>query len=198
MNNIIRQRQWTPEELKAAGFRQYARKKQVVMVRQLPPEEAPLTIETTWDSLVAPAGYMICYDPGKVAWKALEDFDHWPCEPSIFDINYRAWDQPDWKPTPPEAALLRLGCKPFYKIQGVWAKRLAQPVRVQSMESQMPTTVPAGAWLVIGTEGEPYSMSERAFTTRYEGVEYMTLQQRLRWIANVVGEVLGWRSDNGR
>lgn len=199
MDDIIRQREWKDEELRAAGFRHYRRKKEVVMARRLPPEEAPLVIETAWDTLVANAGYMICYDPGDIVWPKLEDYDHWPCEPTIFEHNYRPWDTKNWWPTPPEAQLLKLGCKPYYKVQGVWAQRLAQPVMVQSLESPTPTTVPAGAWLVIGADGDPYSMSERAFTRRYEGVEYMTLQQRIRWIANAVSSAFSSkRSENGR
>ncbi len=53
--NVVRQREWTEEELLASGFRYYPRKKQCVLVRELPEEESPKTIETSWASLVAHA-----------------------------------------------------------------------------------------------------------------------------------------------
>lgn len=168
---VIKKRKWTKEELIAHGFRYHARKKQLVMARVLPRAEAPKTIVTAWDTLVAQAGHIICYDPGDMVWPALDDYYHWPVEPRIFKETYRPWDEPGWKPSPPEKRLMGLGCKPFYKVVGVWAKKLTEETFVQSLESPEPVRLPPGVWVSIGVEGEPYSMSERNFRSRYESVE---------------------------
>jgi hypothetical protein len=171
MNDIIRQRRWSKEELVARGFRYHRRRKQVVMARELPAKEAPLTIATPWETLVAQAGYMICYEPGDVVWPALEDYISWPVEPAIFRETYAEWDEPDWEPGKTEAHLMSLGCKPYYKFSGVWAKKLTKETVVQSIESPEPVTVPPGAWVSIGVEGEPYSVTDRTFYNRYEEME---------------------------
>ena len=41
-DQILRQRDWSEQELLANGFRYYERRKYVVLARKLPPEEAPL------------------------------------------------------------------------------------------------------------------------------------------------------------
>jgi hypothetical protein len=168
---VIKQRKWTEAELVAHGFRYYPRKKQIVMARKLLAPEAPKTIETAWDTLVAEAGFMICYEPGDMVWPGLEDYAHWPVAPDIFEKTYHAWDETNWVPTPPEAHLMSLGCKPYYKFTGVWAKKLAQDTFVQSLESIEPVSVPAGVWLGIGVEGEPYPIAERTFASRYDLLE---------------------------
>ena len=53
------------------------------------------------------------------------------------------------------------------KKAGVWAKRLKEDTYVQSIESSGPSVAPAGAWLCIGTEGEPWSVTSEWFHTRY-------------------------------
>jgi hypothetical protein len=165
---VIRQKQWTEEELVARGFRYFPRKKQIVMARELPASEAPKTIVTAWDTLIAQAGYMICYDPGQVVWPGLEDYFHWPVEPEIFHKTYKPWDEADLTPSPTESHLMSLGCKPYYKFVGIWAKKLNEDALVQTMESPEPVTIPPGVWLSIGVEGEPYAMSDRTFHTRYD------------------------------
>src|SRR4051794_19808417 len=99
MVNVITQRNWTEQELSAEGFCYYPRKKQIVMVRELPASEAPMTIRTQWDTLVATAGYMICYDPGKTIRPTLNDYYHWPVRPDHFKQTYQAWDEPGLSPT---------------------------------------------------------------------------------------------------
>jgi hypothetical protein len=166
--DVLKQKRWTREELVARGFRYHHRKKQVVMARELPPEEAPLKIVTAWDTLIAEAGYMICYEPGETVWPALDDYMSWPVEPTIFRETYAEWDEKDWTPTPAEARLITLGCKPYYKFAGIWAKKLTKETAVQSMESPEPAKIPPGVWVGIGVEGEPYSVSDRTFHARYE------------------------------
>ncbi|MBI5951628.1 MAG: hypothetical protein HY865_08215 [Chloroflexi bacterium] len=48
---------------------------------------------------------------------------------------------------------MSLGCKPYYNIAGVWAKKLTHPQWIQNPEQTEPFEVPAGAWLILGTEG---------------------------------------------
>src|SRR5262249_40379849 len=117
----------------------------------------------------AVAGYMICYDAGDGHVRsALDDYHHWPVEPRIFLKTYRKWDNKDtWQPNPAEKHLMKLGCNPFFKFAGVWAKRLKKPTWLQSLESVEPILMPVGGWVTIGIEGEPTSMTEAEFRKRY-------------------------------
>lgn len=167
---ILKQREWTDAELYRQGFRRYERKKTVVLARELPAAEAPKRIKTTWDTLVAHAGYMICYDvsDGK-QHSSIDSYNHWPVEPGIFLKTYRKWEYTmPWTPNPAEQHLLEAGCKPYFKVAGVWAKKLRRPHWIISRESVEPVLVPPGAWIAIGVEGEPFSMSASQFTARYE------------------------------
>lgn len=165
---IYRQRPWTPAELTRKSFQYYLPIKRVTLVRRLPAEEAPLTIKTPYDTLVAEAGYYVAYVAGEKLGQSLADYEPRPIEPHIFDDTYVPWDDASWKPTPTEAHLLQLGCKPYYKVAGVWAKRLKTPAYVQSLESPEMTLVPPGAWLCIGTAGEPWSVTDEWFHQRYQ------------------------------
>ncbi|MEP7285593.1 MAG: hypothetical protein ABI947_07485 [Chloroflexota bacterium] len=182
---IIRQRQWTHDELHAAGFRYFQRKKQVVLVRELPASEAPKVIKLDWDTLIAEAGSMICYEAGDLLYTNLDDYYHWPVHPDIFRRNYAPWSQPRWIPTPGQIRLMALGCKPFYKFGGAWAKRMTKEGVIQSLESVKPSIVPVGGWLLIGSEGEPWSTSDSEFRSRYvispviKLIEFFTLQNKL-------------------
>ncbi|MBI5668635.1 MAG: hypothetical protein HZC41_11570 [Chloroflexi bacterium] len=164
---VIRQRKWTEAELRAQGFRYYASRKQVTMVRRLPPEEAPKVIKTPWDTIVAQAGYYIAYQTNNPPGKPLDAYEPRPIEPRIFKETYARWREPNWKPSPTEAHLMKLGCKPYYKTVGVWAKRLTEPTYVQSLESDQPTLAPAGAWLCVGSAGEPWTVTDEWFRRRY-------------------------------
>jgi len=164
---VVRQRKWTEKELRAQGFRYYASRKQVTMARRLPPEEAPKTIKTPWDTIVATAGYYIAYQTGEAPGKPLDAYSPRPIEPHIFRETYAPWREPDWTPTPTEAHLYKLGCKPYYKTVGVWARRLKEPTLVQSLESKKPSLAPAGAWLCIGSAGEPWTVTDEWFRSRY-------------------------------
>lgn len=164
---VFKQRKWTEGQLKAEGFRYYPTRKRVTMARILPKEEAPKVIKTPWDTIVAQEGYFIAYDTGTVVRQNLDDYEPRPIEPHIFRETYRRWDDPSWRPSPPEAHLMKLGCKPYYKIVGVWAKRLREPLWVQSIESPKPILAPAGAWLCVGTAGEPWTVTDEWFHHRY-------------------------------
>lgn len=166
--DILKQRQWTQQELINAGFRPYERRKSVVLARELLPAEGPKRIKTAWDTLMAYPGYMICYDVEDGKRRAgLDAYDHWPVDPAIFRKTYRKWNDTAWKPNPAEHHLLDLGCKPYFKHAGVWAKKLARPGWIQSKESLEAVLVPVGGWLTIGIEGEPTSMTETEFHKRY-------------------------------
>ncbi|NWG17893.1 MAG: hypothetical protein HXY41_14790 [Chloroflexi bacterium] len=164
---VVRQRKWTEKELRAQGFRYYDPHKQVTMARRLPPAEAPKTIQTPWDTIVATAGYYIAYQASETPGKPLDAYSPRPIEPKIFRETYAPWREPDWKPTPTQAYLLKLGCKPYYKTVGVWAKRLKEPTLVKSLESSKPSLAPAGAWLCVGSAGEPWTVTDEWFRSRY-------------------------------
>lgn len=169
--DILKQQRWSEASLRAEGFQRYERRKTVVLARELPAHEAPKRIKTAWDTLVASAGSMICYDVSDgVTHKQRDAYTHWPVDPGIFRKTYRKWDNTPWKPNAAEKHLLELGCKPFYKHAGVWAKKLKYPQWIQTQESIEPVQVPAGGWLTIGVEGEPTTMTEAEFRKRYRRV----------------------------
>ncbi len=166
--DTLKQRQWTDADLRAAGFQRYARRKTVVMARELPPHEAPKIIRVELDTLVVPAGYMLCYEVnGGKPQAALDDYPQHPVEPIVFRKTYRSWDE-TWTPTPAQRHLLDMGCAPYYKAAGVWARQCAMPQWIQSLESVEPICVPAGAWVLIGVDGEPYSTTDEEFRKRYQ------------------------------
>jgi hypothetical protein len=164
---VFQQHKWTDDQLVAQGFRYYKPRKRLTMARILPPEEAPKRIKTAWETIVAKAGYYIAYAPGKMFHKNLDDYDPRPIEPHIFQATYRPWRDPNWKPTATEKHLMKMGCKPYYKTAGVWAKRLKHETWVQSIESSKPVLAPVGAWLCVGTEGEPWTVTDEWFQERY-------------------------------
>lgn len=167
--NVIKQRNWTEEELLTAGFERYERIKEVVMARRLSEAEAPKVIKTEWgEELVAGVGYAICYRAGDIKKAKLDDYYHWPVEPYVFDETYRPWDQRNWKATPTEAHLMELGCRPYYKFASIWAKSIDKPIWMQSTEHVEPVQVESGRYLVIGAKGEPYTMGVDEFYSRYE------------------------------
>ena len=161
---VLRQRPWTEAELKAAHFRYFKPRKRLVMARVIDYEKH---ITVSLETLVARAGTVICYPPGDSDRPDLDSYDHWPVQMDLFIETYTAWDEYPWVPTPPQADLMRHGCRPYYKKLGVWAMRLGLPVYVQSLESPEPVMVPAGRWLCIGPQGEPYHMNDDNFRQRY-------------------------------
>ncbi|MGJ3240068.1 MAG: hypothetical protein ACFE0Q_15275 [Anaerolineae bacterium] len=168
MSGVIKQQQRSEDELERAGFRQYARKKSLVMVRRLPADEAPLVIQTNWgETLTASAGYMICYSVGEHARAQPSDYDHWPVEPAIFEKTYKKWDEA-FTPNSAQHQLMAIGCKPYYKAVGIWAKPLETGVYIQGLEHEKPVYVPENHVLAIGAEGEPYHMGDETFHNRYD------------------------------
>lgn len=166
--DMLKQRQWTDAELLAAGFHRYQRRKTVVLARELPPHEAPKTIRVELDTLVVPAGYILCYEVNGGKPKAsIDDYPQRPVDPIIFRKTYCPWNDA-WTPTPVQRHLLEMGCAPFYKSVGAWAKQLDAPQWIQSLESLEPVLVPAGAWVLIGVDGEPYSTTDEEFRKRYQ------------------------------
>lgn len=164
---VIQPKKRTEEELIAEGFVHYPRRKQLVMARELTAAEAPKTIVTPWDTLIAEAGDMICYDPGVERKASLDEYEHWPVQRDLFDKTYAPWDEPDHETTPAEQHLRAAGCKPYYKSAGVWAKRIDEPHFVLTLESRGSVIIPAGAWVCIGEAGEPWSQDDDEFRSRY-------------------------------
>ncbi|HLV35430.1 MAG TPA: hypothetical protein VKY59_09965 [Spirillospora sp.] len=164
-NQVLRQRHWTEEELRASKLRYYAPGKKLIMARVL---DVTMDVKTTIEVLSASKGDIMVYDPedGKKQPR-IEDYDHWPVQRDLFRKTYKPWDEVQWRPNEAEAHLIMHGCRPYYKHTGVWAMRLEQPVWIQSLESPTPVQVPPGRWLVIGSEGEPYHMSDEKFRERY-------------------------------
>jgi hypothetical protein len=168
--DILRQHTWTDEELIAAGFHRYHRRKNVVLARELPAHEAPKIIHVELDTLIARAGSVILYEVnGGDVYPDLDGYPHRPIEPEEFHRTYRPWDE-TWTPTPAQAHLLAHGCEPYYKAVGVWAKQVDERLWVQSMESIAPVEAPVGAWVLIGASGEPYLTTDAEFQKRYQPV----------------------------
>jgi hypothetical protein len=166
-DKVYVQRQWTDQALVADGFLAYRPVKRITMARRLPPEEAPKTMTASGNTITAAAGSWIAYAAGDVLKETLSDYTPRPIEPGIFAETYHRWDEPNWHPTSAQAHLQRLGCQPYYKIVGVWAKQLAADTWVQSMESAEPTLAPKGTWLCVGMEGEPWGMTDAWFQVHY-------------------------------
>jgi hypothetical protein len=80
---VLRERNWTEAELVAAGFQYYPCRKRAVMARELPASEAPLTIRTDWDILIAGAGYRICFSAGDTVRQSLYEYPPGPSGPTI-------------------------------------------------------------------------------------------------------------------
>lgn len=169
MADIIRQKSLTDSQLEEDGFKQYPRKKELVMARQLDDSEVPLEIKTAWgDILIAQTGYMICYDTDDKFFARPQDYAHWPVEPKIFEKTYKVWDEA-LAPTKAQEQLRKIGCKPYYKAVGIRAKLLEEDVYIQSLEHEKPVLVPKDRVLAIGAEGEPYHMGDETFHNRYDG-----------------------------
>jgi hypothetical protein len=168
MSGVVRKQDWTDQELKNKGFEHVPRKKELVMARELPAAEAPLQIRTHWgETLIAQAGYMICYTVGDEAKARLSDYEHWPVEAAIFAKTYKLWDEA-FEPSPAQEHLLQYGCKPYYKAAGVWAKTLEEDIYIQGVEHEKPVLVAKERVLAIGAEGEPYHMGSETFHDRYD------------------------------
>jgi hypothetical protein len=162
--NVLRQRAWTDEQLQRAGFRHFPPVKRLTMARaMLQTEKVAVSLEV----LKARTGDMMCYTPGDILYKSLDDYDHWPVKTDIFKATYKAWDEPDWTPSPTERFLMQQGCKPYYKWKGIWALRLPINIYIQSLESEGPVIVPRGYWLAVGAQGEPYHMTDADIRQRY-------------------------------
>jgi hypothetical protein len=162
---VLRQRQWTEAELRASKLKYYAPRKQRVMARVL---NIPTEVQATIEILAADKGDVMIYDPDTATRKAnIDAYDHWPVNRELFRKTYKPWDDVTWQPSEAEAHLIAHGCRPFYKHTGVWALRLTHSVPIQSLESKEPVQVPPGRWLIIGSHGEPYHMSDDKFRSRY-------------------------------
>jgi hypothetical protein len=162
------QQDWTDDALLADGFLSYRPFKSVTMVRKLPAGEAPKTMKAGRDIVTAEAGYWIAYVAGEMVKSTLDDYKPRPIEPDIFAETYHAWDEPNWKPTLSEIRLKQLGCTPYYKIASIWAKQLTTDTWIKGIESDEPSLSIKGAWLCIGMEGEPWSITDAWFQAHYQ------------------------------
>ena len=61
MDEVLRPRDWTEEELREAGFRYFMRRKQLVLAGRLPVEHAPLEIHYPLEVVIADAGDVIWF-----------------------------------------------------------------------------------------------------------------------------------------
>lgn len=165
--NVIRQRHWTEQELREAGFHYLTRRKQRILAARLPGERAPLKIDYQIEIVVAEAGDVLCFEPGEEAKPNILDYNHWSVKPEIFRVTYQCWDEANWSPTPAESHLMNHGCRPYYKYKGAWARQLLEPTYVQSLESPHPVLLPVGTWLMIGEAGDPWSIDESTLLRRY-------------------------------
>jgi len=188
MSHVIKEKAWSEEELRQSGFERYQRKKQIVMARRLPAGEAPLYIKTEQgDTLIAEAGYMICYDAEAELQSSIADYHHWPVDPDIFAQTYALWPVSGWSPNPVQRHLMQHGCKPYFKSAGVWAKSLTEDAYIQSREHEKPVLVKQGRVMAIGAEGEPYHMGDKTFHERYE--EAPAFRRLLNKLINFIKKV---------
>ena len=88
---IYQARKWTDRQLVEQGFQYYRPVKRVSMVRPLPDTEAPKTIKTAWDTVVARPGYIIAYVAGDTLKQSLDEYEPRPIEPKISSMTERTW-----------------------------------------------------------------------------------------------------------
>src|SRR5438046_574259 len=105
-NKVLRQRPWTEEQLKKAGFHYYPPIKRVVMAKML---DVDANIETTLEILNADKGDIMLYNPGDVLYNNLDDYDHWPVRVDLFRHTYARWNDMTWQPTPTQKFLMSQG-----------------------------------------------------------------------------------------
>lgn len=167
MPEMISQRNWSEDELRTEGFEYYERRKQRIMAGRLPAAAAPMPIHYPLETVYAEAGDVIIFDPTDSVKRHIREYDHWSVKPDLFLRTYRKWDEEDWSPTPAETHLMRYRCRPYYKHQGVWARQLKEPTYILSLESKQPALVPAGVWVLVGDQGEPWHSADHSFRSRY-------------------------------
>lgn len=162
-DEVLRQRDWSAEALRAAGFRLYLPRKRLVMAREV---GAARTVRSADGPLQARPGDVLCHRPDGHSRGHPDRHEHWPVRRALFERNYRPWDEalPDLPDLP---LFLQAGYSAWYKHRGVQAQRLRARRRVQSLESAQPVQVAAGQWLLIGSAGEPWHMDDAAFRSRY-------------------------------
>lgn len=162
-DEVLQQRDWTDEDLLAAGFRFFLPRKRLVMARAMGQAR---TIRTADGPLQALPGDMLCFRPDGRARARADEHEHWPVRRDLFDQNYQRWDEP-LPDLPDLPVFFQSGHTAWYKHRGVWARRLTARRRIQSLESARPVQVRAGQWLLIGSAGEPWHMDDDAFGGRY-------------------------------
>ena len=167
MPETIAQRQWTETELRAAGFAYYERKKQLVMAGRLPHSAAPMAIQYPLEKIYAQAGDVIVYDPGDDVHESWRDYDYWSVKPDVFRMTYRRWPEAEWEPNPAQRHLYKINARPYYKVAGVWARRLTVPTYIKSIESPEPALIQPGNWVAVGAKGEPWYIEHAVFIDRY-------------------------------
>jgi len=163
-DEVLRQRQWTEDELRSSKLKYYQPRKQRILARLV---DKTVGVKKTLEVLTASKGDIMVYNPGDGTQRdTIDEYEHWPVRRDLFQSTYKLWSE-KWTPNAAEKHLLDNGCIPYYKSTGVWAMRLDRPRLVQSLESPEPVEVPPGRWLVIGSEGEPYHTNDRVFRQRY-------------------------------
>lgn len=170
------QQQWTDQALLADEFLSYRAVKRITMARMLLPDQAPKIMKIDAHTIIDETGYWVVYVAGETV-KTMDDYKPRSIEPTIFAKTYRPWDVPNRELTLTEVQLQRFGCQPYYKIMGVWAKRVTNEIWVQSLEGNKPLLAPKGTWLCIGSEGEPWSMTDVWFQAHYRLPGSRILQQ---------------------
>src|SRR5262249_5147331 len=150
----------TEIELKSHGFQRYDPFKGLFRVRV---KKEIIRVLVKLEFLLAEKDGVICFIPATFAHKNLYNYHHCTVKTEFCRQNYIKRGTSKWDPTPAEIHLLANGCRPYYKAVGIWALKLPVGIYVQSLESPEPAIVPAGRWLCIGVEGEPYNMNDHSF-----------------------------------
>jgi hypothetical protein len=161
--NVLRQQNWSEDELREKGFHYFEPIKRRVMARLITEETK---IEVTLEVLTAGVGDIVIYMPSDEYHENVDEYEHWPVQRDLFRRTYKPWNE-KFIPNKIDQQLIIHGCRPYYKHVGIWALKLPFGIYVQSLESPEPVLVPTGRWLCIGSEGEPYHMSDENLRARY-------------------------------
>ncbi len=160
---IYAQQQWSESELAGDGFQAYHPVKHLVMM-VAPPWRKPANLAD--DGPPAPRFWIPYLGGDRVDVKA-DDHRLQPIETELFQQRYRPWNDPDWKPSLTETRLQQMGCMPYFSIAPIWAKQLTSDTWVKANHQAEAVHIPAGEWLCISLEGEPWSETDASFQSQY-------------------------------
>ena len=154
-------------------FTYYKRRPRRSMVRTTNAFEQNMEIKTEWGETLYLADRMsfLIFDPSEHDQaRPINKIGHWPVAADIFATTYKVIYAPYDELSPAEQSLADQGCFAATKNEGTYATLLTDDVYIRGLEhpdDEPPVLVPAGRWLIIGPDGEPYNTTNEKFAELY-------------------------------